>query len=166
MAWGVELRVPFLDHRIVEFAISIPNKYKLKWISNDHKKRSKSIISDDISEKYDITKHVLRQGFKEKIPNEILNRKKLGFAITIHQWVENDFYDFIKDTLLSSKSKNRNIYNVKYLNDILSNKNWINNNHHFKSTGDSRSYQYNLGSKIWMLLNIELFLSHYFDNKL
>ena len=32
MASSVELRVPFLDHRIVEFAISIPNKYKLKWI--------------------------------------------------------------------------------------------------------------------------------------
>ena len=93
-----------------------------------------------------------------------LNRKKLGFAIPIHQWVKNDYYDFIKDTLLSDKAKNRGIYNNNNLSKILNNRNWERNNLDFRSTGDSRSYQYNIGSKIWMLLNIELFLSHYIDN--
>lgn len=63
MANGVEGRVPFLDHRIIEFAHSIPRKYKL---SNSVK-----------------TKVVLKDAFKNELPNYVTNRRKAGFGMPL-----------------------------------------------------------------------------------
>ena len=62
MLASVELRVPFLDHRIVEFAATIPNKYKLKVLKEKNK-----LISEQISENYDIPKYILKKKHIRKL---------------------------------------------------------------------------------------------------
>jgi asparagine synthase (glutamine-hydrolysing) len=163
MASSVELRVPFLDHRIVEFALSIPNKYKLKWRSEANKIKADTLISDDISEVHDIPKHILKQSYRDEIPKEILNRNKLGFAIPIQHWMGVEFSDYVKDILLSKRAKERGIYNNKSLEILLNNHGHKGIHSDKRNLGDARTYQYSIGSKIWMILNIELFMRQYFD---
>ncbi len=69
MANSVECRVPFLDHRIVEFAYSIPRNFKLK--SNGQFKR------------------ILKDTFKVKLPDYILNRRKAGFGMPLRSIFSN-----------------------------------------------------------------------------
>ena len=62
MAASIESRVPFLDHKLVEFATQLPVKMKLHgWT----------------------TKYVLRQAMHNVLPNEILRRKKMGFPVPL-----------------------------------------------------------------------------------
>ena len=69
MAGSIELRVPFLDHKIVEFAAQIPDKYKIKWTTKSKKIRM-CMISDSISENYDIPKYILRKSFDKILPKK------------------------------------------------------------------------------------------------
>lgn len=66
MGASVETRVPFLDHKFVEFAMSIPVEYKLK--SNQ-------------------SKYILKKAVRGVIPNELIERKKQGFGIPVHEWL-------------------------------------------------------------------------------
>ena len=78
MANSIELRVPYLDRIIVDYAKTIPTKYKIK---NNQ------------------TKYLLRQVANEYLDKEIANKKKLGFPIPIREWIkDNDIYNKIKDT--------------------------------------------------------------------
>ena len=72
MASSIELRVPFLDHRLVEFAATIPNKFKIHNIT-----QKISLTSDLTSEVHDITKYILRKSHKKFLPKKIYQRKKI-----------------------------------------------------------------------------------------
>lgn len=149
MLASVELRVPFLDHRIVEFAATIPNKYKLKVIKEKNK-----LISEQISENYDIPKYILRRSFKKIIPNKILNRPKVGFPVPLDSWMNNSkVKDRIFSTLTSLNTKNRGIISQKFINKIVNKKDFTDKNL------DSRKYQSTLASSIWMCYNLETFLN-------
>jgi len=86
MASGVEARVPFVDHELVEFVSSIPIKYKLKWRSPVHKFQSLFINSSIISENKDISKYLLREYGKRMLPKIITKRKKKGFPVPLDEW--------------------------------------------------------------------------------
>ncbi len=149
MATSVEARVPFVDHRLVEFAFTIPLKYKLKWNSEQAKEQAKVLMSDKISEYYDTPKYILKKSFEDLLPKEVLYRKKMGFPVPLNNWFGGGFNDYAKEILLSDKAKSRNLYNIKNIEDWLANDKMI-TNHSF-------------AMKIWMLINIELFLNKYFD---
>ncbi len=147
MASSVELRVPFLDHRIVEFAATIPNKYKMKVF-----KKQLELTSDKSSEVNDVTKYILRKSFKNEIPKQILDRKKIGFPVPLHTWMsQKKIKERIYETLLSSKSQNRGILNTSYLNKLLSRKDIS------LFSGSSKIYQSSVAHKIWMCFNLETF---------
>ncbi|MCH9028783.1 MAG: asparagine synthase (glutamine-hydrolyzing) [Bacteroidetes bacterium] len=148
MAASVEARVPFVDHRLVEFAFTIPIKYKLKWRSQTDKATACSYNSDQISEKYDIPKYILKKSFENDLPKEVVWRKKMGFPVPVHNWLGDDFNDFSKEILLDKRALNRNFYN-KNMEKILNNKQLF-SNHGF-------------GIKIWMLVNMELWQREYID---
>jgi len=151
MAASVEARVPFVDHRLVEFAFSIPVKYKLKWASEKAKKESKLLMSDKISENYDTPKYILKKAFEKEIPKEVLYRKKMGFPVPLNNWFGGNFNNFAKEILLSNQAKKRNIYNTEQIEK------WLND----PKLKDNHSF----AMKIWMLINLEKFLRSYFDNK-
>lgn len=149
MLASVELRVPFLDHRIVEFAATIPNKYKLKVLEE-----KKKLISEQISENYDIPKYILKKTYKKIIPKKILNRLKVGFPVPLDSWMNNrNIKDKIFSTLTSSDTKNRGIISQKFIRQIINKKNFLNKNI------DARKYQSSLASSIWMCYNLETFLN-------
>ncbi len=149
MAASVEARVPFVDHRLVEFAFTIPLKYKLKWISKEAKKASKLLMSDQISETFDIPKYILKKTYEDIIPNSILYRKKMGFPVPLNSWFGGHLNEYAKDILLSQEAQNRGIYNTENI------KQWLDSNR--------LSTDHSFAMKIWMLLNLELFNKAYFS---
>lgn len=81
MAASVELRVPLLDHRVLELAASLPTRHKLLGWSQ---------------------KRVLKRVLAPTIPAAILNRKKAGFPVPYERWIRQDLRDYVHDHLLSA----------------------------------------------------------------
>ena len=96
MAHGLESRVPFLDHEIVEFVATIPANIKFE--------NGKM-------------KNLLKKTFTNSIPNEILNRRdKMGFPVPLKEWFNSSLKDFVIDNLNNLKMKNRPFINSKTIN--------------------------------------------------
>lgn len=81
MAHSLELRVPFLDHHVVEFAATIPPHLK---------------IADNM------TKYVLRQAAKDWLPPEVANRPKRGFPVPTREWIRREWLNDVRAALESS----------------------------------------------------------------
>jgi asparagine synthase (glutamine-hydrolysing) len=95
MANSVEVRSPFLDHEVVEFAFGIPSEYKIDG------KRRKKIVKD---------------AFKELLPPEIFNRGKKGFEIPMLNWFRNELHSYIFDDLLKEEFvKSQGIFNYDFI---------------------------------------------------
>ncbi|MBN7795482.1 asparagine synthase (glutamine-hydrolyzing) [Parahaliea mediterranea] len=143
MAASVEGRVPFVDHRVVEFALNIPAHYKLRWRKGWSKEACEPFLSDTISEKFDTPKYLLKKVFQSSLSESILYRRKVGFPVPLHNWFRGDFRQFAKDTLLSNEAKGRGIYNSKEIEKCVSSS-AIENDHR-------------TAMNIWMLMNVEIF---------
>ena len=78
MAHSIEVRPPFLDHRIVEFAASLPDHLKVRGKTQ---------------------KVVLRELMKRKLPASTLRRKKMGFDFPAHEWLRGPLRSLLLDTL-------------------------------------------------------------------
>lgn len=151
MASSVEARVPFVDHRLVEFAFTIPFKYKIKWSGLKSKELSKLLMSDEISEVFDNPKAILKKAYEDLIPDSILYRKKMGFPVPINRWFGEDFNKYAKKILLSDIARKRGIYNTSNIEK------WLSSDRLYEDHG--------FAMKIWMLINLELFNLKYFDSQ-
>lgn len=90
MAHGLEVRVPFLDYRLVNFAFSLPDDFKIN--------RS-------------IRKRILQDTFREVLPPELYNRPKKGFEVPLLTWLRKDLKSLITDDLLAEKTiREQNIF--------------------------------------------------------
>ena len=98
MGNSLELRVPFLDHVLLEFAASLPPAYKVKGLK---------------------TKRILKEAFGKRIPVEILKRKKAGFPIPIARWVQKELRDQVHEVLLSQKSLGRGYFRREGVEKLL-----------------------------------------------
>jgi asparagine synthase (glutamine-hydrolysing) len=78
MAHSLEVRPPFLDQRVVDFAASLPERFKLRGSQS---------------------KYVLRRLMKDKLPHTVLRRPKIGFDVPIHDWLRGVLRPFLLDTL-------------------------------------------------------------------
>jgi asparagine synthase (glutamine-hydrolysing) len=78
MAHSLEVRPPFLDPRVVEFANRLPSKFKLNG---------------------GVSKYVLRRLMKDKLPQSVLRRPKIGFDIPIHEWFRGELRPLLLETL-------------------------------------------------------------------
>jgi len=98
MANSLELRVPLLDHQVLEFAASLPPEFKV---------RGKD------------TKCVLKAAFGRVLPKEILTRKKAGFPVPYHSWMRNGLAERTRDILLSTKAQSRGYFNKDEIMRLL-----------------------------------------------
>ena len=109
MAWGLEARVPFLDHELVELAASMPPELKLAQQG----------------------KGVLKTIARGLIPDAVIDRPKGYFPMPALKYVRGEFLDFMRDIINSDKCRERGIYSRKYVNKLLDNP----EEHHTKLQG-------------------------------
>jgi asparagine synthase (glutamine-hydrolysing) len=92
MAHSIEARVPFLDHRLVEFAFSLPANWRMRGHWN---------------------KHILREAMRGRIPESVRARvEKFGFPVPVKQWISDALYQPARDLLGSRGARERGIYNI------------------------------------------------------
>jgi asparagine synthase (glutamine-hydrolysing) len=97
MAASLESRVPFLDHKLVEFATHLPETMKLRgWT----------------------TKYVLREAMRDLLPQEILTRKKMGFPVPIESWFRGAYRHIVEEYVLSERALERGIFNANYVREL------------------------------------------------
>ncbi len=147
MAASIEARSPFLDHRLIEFAWRLPEKYKLKWRDDIKKEEYCNLNSTQISETYDIPKYILKKAYSDKLPPEILYRKKIGFPSPLSAILSTDALPFVINLLTSDEALSRNLYSRRWLEKNLVSEKIRNCD--------------KLALKIWMLTSLELFLQHF-----
>jgi len=99
MANSLELRVPFLDHKVLEFAASLPGKYKVHGFT---------------------TKYILKKILNKRVPQAILDRKKVGFPVPYNAWLRTDLKDWIRDLLLDRESLDRGYFDKKWIEYLIS----------------------------------------------
>jgi asparagine synthase (glutamine-hydrolysing) len=150
MAHGVEARVPFCDHRLIEFAAKVPLNLKFKWNSLIALMRSLYMRSDNFSERHDTSKVLLRRIGEKYLPLEISHRKKLGFPVPLDIWTREVLMKSYKEILLDGKTNARHIFRKGYLEDILT------------QASDDKGYDF-WGKKIWMLMNFEIWMRECID---
>ena len=98
MAASVESRVPFLDHKLVEFTSSLPERLKLRrWT----------------------TKYVLRQSMKNVLPAAILDRPKMGFPVPLGSWFRGAYASVLDEYVLSSRATERAIFNAEFVRSLV-----------------------------------------------
>jgi asparagine synthase (glutamine-hydrolysing) len=98
MAASVESRVPFLDHKLVEFTSSLPERLKLnRWT----------------------TKYVLRQSMKGVLPEQILTRPKMGFPVPIGSWFRGAYAHVLDEYVLGSRARERGIFNPQFVRALV-----------------------------------------------
>jgi asparagine synthase (glutamine-hydrolysing) len=98
MATSIESRVPFLDHKLVEFTCSLPERLKLRG---------------------GITKYILRESMKGILPNEILSRSKMGFPVPIGAWFRGAYKWVIDEYVLSDRARDRGIFDADFARSIV-----------------------------------------------
>jgi len=97
MATSIEARVPFLDHRFVEFAGTIPGNLKIQGLK---------------------TKVILKQAMEDLLPREILYRGKEGFSIPIKNWLREELKPLMMDTLAREKIKREGFFNSAFVENL------------------------------------------------
>ena len=98
MAHSLEVRVPLLDHVLVEYVSRLPMSYKLRGQTG---------------------KYIFKKAFGSLLPPETLNRSKMGFAIPLRHWFARDLYDFLRDVLLDSRAVQRGYFQPAFLQTLM-----------------------------------------------
>ena len=103
MAASVELRTPFLDYRVVEWANRQPNFVKIKRLGR---------------KRYE-TKSVLRRFCARRLPREILTRDKRGFPVPVNGWLQTGLANWAKDVLTGSNSRISGAFTLAKINELI-----------------------------------------------
>jgi asparagine synthase (glutamine-hydrolysing) len=96
---SLEVRVPFLDHKLVEFCATIPNGLKVKG-------REK--------------KYLLKKAVANLLPAEVINHRKQGFDSPMTKWLQTDLKPFVLDVLSNKNLSKHGLFNIETVNTILS----------------------------------------------
>ena len=94
MAASLEARVPFLDHRLVEFIATLPASFKVRGLK---------------------TKFLLKRTLDGILPAEILNKRKHAFLVPTAEWFQNGMREFVREMLFSETTMNRKYFNPDYV---------------------------------------------------
>jgi asparagine synthase (glutamine-hydrolysing) len=98
MAASQEVRVPILDHDMIEFAATVPHQYKCRWGR---------------------TKILVRKALEQRLPREVLHKGKTGFTTPIADWLRHELREFVCDALTEHRLKETGIINAAYVNELL-----------------------------------------------
>ncbi len=99
MAWGLEARVPFLDHELVELAARIPGQHKLA----------------------DGGKGILKDVAREVLPAEVIDRPKGYFPVPALKYLDGPYLEMVRDAVGSAAARERGLFRRTYLDDLFAN---------------------------------------------
>ncbi len=125
MAHSLEARSPFLDHKVMELAARLPSSWKVRGQT---------------------TKWILRELFKDLLPESITARKKSGFSVPLGPWFAGPLLQPARELLCSGDSHIRLYLHTDRIAELLN---------------QNRSGQHNHGKRIWALLNLEMWLRRF-----
>ena len=98
MAHSLELRVPLIDHKLVEFAATVPPEMHLKGMQK---------------------KYLLKRALARRLPGRILNRKKGGFNVPVPGWLRGDLRDYTRDILSDRILRKQGFFNPRYVQKLI-----------------------------------------------
>ncbi len=98
MAAGVEARVPFLDHHLVEYTMRIPTDLKIRG---------------------GVSKYLLKRALAGTLPEEVLQRKKQGFGAPVSEWFAGELYRFAEESILSSRIRELDLFDYDRVKGML-----------------------------------------------
>jgi len=98
MAHGLEVRSPFLDHNLMDFASRIPDKYSRSGRSG---------------------KQILKRAYSDLVPHEILHRQKAGFSVPIGQWINGPLRSSARDLLLAPSAEIHKVIKPPFIAQML-----------------------------------------------
>jgi asparagine synthase (glutamine-hydrolysing) len=98
MAHSLEVRPPFLDHRIVEFAASLPSEFKIRGFRQ---------------------KFILKELMRGRLPQAVIQRKKTGFDIPAHDWFRGTLRSLLLDTLTPEAVEATGIFNARAIQALI-----------------------------------------------
>ena len=98
MANSIELRVPFLDHKLMEFAASLQENQKVRGLT---------------------TKYIAKRALSSRVPESILNRPKAGFPVPFGSWLRTDLKEFVREVLLDRTTIERGYFNASCIEGLL-----------------------------------------------
>lgn len=127
MLVSLESRAPFLDHILAEFAATIPAGLKVK---------NRSL------------KHVLKVLARKYLPSELIARPKMGFAVPVAKWINNEWHEMSHELVLGKRALERDNFNPSYLRRILIEHNSGRRNH---------------SGAIWKLMVLEMWYRSFID---
>ncbi len=97
MAWGLEARVPFLDHEVVELAARMPPELKIA----------------------EGGKHILKEAARHVIPSEVIDRPKGYFPVPALKYLRGDYLNWVTDILQQPQAQSRGVFNRRYVDQLL-----------------------------------------------
>jgi asparagine synthase (glutamine-hydrolysing) len=97
MAWGLEARVPFLDHELVELAARMPAELKVD----------------------EGGKRVLKEAARRVIPHEVIDRPKGYFPVPALKYLRGEYLDFVRDVVEQPQARARGLFNRDYVETLL-----------------------------------------------
>jgi len=98
MACSLELRTPYLDHRLIEFAASLPTQLKVPTVQ---------------------LKHLLKKAVSIWLPREIVYRQKRGFSVPVAEWMRGELRSWLDETLGEEKLKRNGLFSVSFVRRLL-----------------------------------------------
>lgn len=101
MAASVEGRSPLLDHKLAEFVASLPDSYRLRRWS---------------------LKALLRDAYRGRLPDEVLNGRKRGFEVPLRSWLENGWHELLMDTLGAGSARVKQYVSGDFVRNVLKGK--------------------------------------------
>jgi asparagine synthase (glutamine-hydrolysing) len=98
MQYGLELRVPFLDHPLVEFCAALPSSLKIRTLTK---------------------KYLLKRAARPYVPAEILNHRKQGFASPMSTWMRTDLQQYVRDTLSRKRLEAHGFFDADAVRSLI-----------------------------------------------
>lgn len=98
MANSVELRVPLLDHVVLEFAAALPVRQKVRGVT---------------------TKYIAKRALSSRVPKAIVERRKVGFPVPYETWLATGIKSWVRDVLLDRRTLNRGYFNRRAVEDLI-----------------------------------------------
>ncbi len=129
MAASIESRVPFLDHELVEHVVGTPAQFKIRGLT---------------------TKAILREALRDRVPREILRRRKLGFPVPFGCWARERFAPLIRSTILGPRALARGMFAAEPLERLVA---------------EHEAGIANQADRLWLLLNLEIWQRIFLDGE-